>query len=389
MVDLRRTHTFRIVGNVGKMKMLHNALTQHQVAAQDALRCLKTHTGMLSNAAASQSVYEFLRYAHANIPSTVSQELCRNLKSSTLSESRKKLNATTRAYVPMSLNNQAINIKYVNNKWRYWMRIPIGMDGTRIVFKNFALEGEHPSFMLMLAKQFCTVRVLRRKRGRLYAQVVCKFDAPDLMPAPSYVVGQDQNFGNTHASDGTRTSLAEYQHKKHEFHERRKTDDKLVRDHRWSDDFMHKMTTRDADRILAKYGRDIIVALEELKNIRKSSPTKTGKGKLFNQKLHNRFPYAQYQSLLRYKLAARGIDLVLVPPAYTSQQCSCCSRIDSRNRRSQSRFVCSFNDCGYRINADLNASINVGLRYAKKTNVDLVPYSRRDDQSVAVGRCCS
>ena len=55
-----------------------------------------------------------------------------------------------------------------------------------------------------------------------------------------------------------------------------------------------------------------------------------------------------------------GINIRLVNPAYTSQQCSCCGHIDKGNRKTQEKFSCL--KCGFTINADYNASINIRER---------------------------
>ena len=57
------------------------------------------------------------------------------------------------------------------------------------------------------------------------------------------------------------------------------------------------------------------------------------------------------------KAHRRGGTVVLVDPRFTSQTCSDCGTIDKRSRESQSRFHCVH--CGFKINADFNAAINV------------------------------
>ncbi len=56
----------------------------------------------------------------------------------------------------------------------------------------------------------------------------------------------------------------------------------------------------------------------------------------------------------RYK-----IRIIKVNPAYTSQTCSNCGYVDKRNRKSQEEFECLM--CGKKINADINASRNIGV----------------------------
>ena len=55
-----------------------------------------------------------------------------------------------------------------------------------------------------------------------------------------------------------------------------------------------------------------------------------------------------------------GIKITYVNPAYTSQTCSSCEYVDKRNRKTQEEFECLM--CGRKINADVNASRNIGVR---------------------------
>ena len=55
-----------------------------------------------------------------------------------------------------------------------------------------------------------------------------------------------------------------------------------------------------------------------------------------------------------------GITISLTNPEYTSQECSCCHHISKKNRQTQEHFRCE--NCGFELNADLNASINIKNR---------------------------
>jgi putative transposase len=89
---------------------------------------------------------------------------------------------------------------------------------------------------------------------------------------------------------------------------------------------------------------------------------------------------------LSYKLRWRGGELILVPPNYTSQQCSVCGSVNKANRISQSRFKCV--SCGYESNADLNASRNIlaaghavlacGVEKAKASTLKQEPILRHE-----------
>lgn len=70
-----------------------------------------------------------------------------------------------------------------------------------------------------------------------------------------------------------------------------------------------------------------------------------------------RWPYYDLQTKIEYKAAEQGITVVKINPEFTSQRCSKCGYIDSENRLSQSVFECK--KCGFKTNADFNASQNI------------------------------
>ncbi|MBR3861733.1 MAG: transposase [Oscillospiraceae bacterium] len=70
--------------------------------------------------------------------------------------------------------------------------------------------------------------------------------------------------------------------------------------------------------------------------------------------------YFDLQEKIDAKAREHGIHVVKVNPQYTSQRCSKCGSIDSRNRKSQKEFCCL--NCGYKVNADFNASQNLSIK---------------------------
>ena len=67
--------------------------------------------------------------------------------------------------------------------------------------------------------------------------------------------------------------------------------------------------------------------------------------------------WGTFRNMLVYKLQANGGQLVLVPPAYSSQRCSACGFIHAENRKTQARFACVA--CGHQEHADVNAAKNI------------------------------
>lgn len=97
-----------------------------------------------------------------------------------------------------------------------------------------------------------------------------------------------------------------------------------------------------------------IIAVEDLSGIRNIKLRKKQR-----EALHS-WNYYQLGQFLTYKAVTKGVKVVQVDPAYTSQMCSRCGTIDRRNRKTQSDFCCL--NCDFKLNADLNASRNIAIR---------------------------
>lgn len=81
-----------------------------------------------------------------------------------------------------------------------------------------------------------------------------------------------------------------------------------------------------------------------------------GRGRRLNRML-GMWSYGKLLTLLTYKAENTGKRVVQFNPSYTSQRCSKCGYTD-RNDRKGLRFKCK--QCGFEINADLNAARNIG-----------------------------
>jgi putative transposase len=132
---------------------------------------------------------------------------------------------------------------------------------------------------------------------------------------------------------------------------------------------------RDCDHVLSKRivqhttaGSTIV--LENLTHIRSTSRIGRGKGKKRDTKrrLHS-WSFAQFHGFLAYKAQERGMQVVKVDPRHTSQTCSFCHFQHRSNRRSQSLFKCR--ECGYTLNADLNASYNIREKHLARLGTPL------------------
>lgn len=95
------------------------------------------------------------------------------------------------------------------------------------------------------------------------------------------------------------------------------------------------------------------LVIEDLKNVKK------GKRGKFVNKLQ-RWSYPKTVFKLENMCSVHGVELVKVLPQYTSQMCSSCGEV---NKESRNKEVYNCISCGYVIDADLNASINIRDKY--------------------------
>ena len=88
--------------------------------------------------------------------------------------------------------------------------------------------------------------------------------------------------------------------------------------------------------------------------------------------LHS-WAFAQLGSFLAYKAKLSGVVFVEVDPAYTSQMCSACGRVEKKNRRCQAVFECG--RCDFVGHADHNAAINIATRGVERWGEVMRPHA--------------
>lgn len=87
----------------------------------------------------------------------------------------------------------------------------------------------------------------------------------------------------------------------------------------------------------------------------------TGYRETADDPIHD-WPTHKIREKIAYKAEDLGIPVVEIDPAYTSQTCSSCGYTDGESRDGR-RFVCT--DCGYDVDADFNAAVNIANKYRK------------------------
>jgi transposase, IS605 OrfB family, central region len=125
------------------------------------------------------------------------------------------------------------------------------------------------------------------------------------------------------------------------------------REHRWMQDELH----RASNRILEEaHEHDCThIAFENLTDIRK---------RMAGAKRFHAWAFRRLYQYVEYKAEMIGIEVEQVSPAYTSQRCSSCGFTHETNRQSKHQFVCQ--KCEYELNADYNASKNIGHKLLKR-----------------------
>lgn len=110
-------------------------------------------------------------------------------------------------------------------------------------------------------------------------------------------------------------------------------------------------------------GTNRAIVLEDLKGICKRAKKGTRKTvcKTMRQALSS-WAFYQLRQFIEYKAMAAGVQIIYVDPRNTSRTCSKCGHVDKKSRRDQEHFVCTA--CGYTLNADINAAINIANRGA-------------------------
>jgi IS605 OrfB family transposase len=97
------------------------------------------------------------------------------------------------------------------------------------------------------------------------------------------------------------------------------------------------------------------IALEDLNGIRERVTVQ----RTHRYERHS-WAFFQLRQYITYKAAQAGVPVYLVDPRNTSRTCSACGHCEKANRGSQESFHCQ--RCGFTLNADYNAAINISRK---------------------------
>lgn len=122
------------------------------------------------------------------------------------------------------------------------------------------------------------------------------------------------------------------------------------KEHNFADLYNHKVSKYIVE--LAEKNECATIQMEDL-----SKATKD-----INEMFLKSWSYYDLQQKIIYKAKEKGINVIKVNPKYTSKRCSKCGCIHEDNRdckNNQAKFECKI--CGYKENADINASKNISI----------------------------
>lgn len=260
---------------------------------------------------------------------------------------------------PLSIRKDLIRVECCDTKIaRYWVRIPVKLrrGGVWVAIK--------PHCEIADDLEICESKLLK-KNGEYFLHLTVKREV-EIKTSYSSVLAIDLGIRHVACSVDTQSGETHFYGRElrrvrgHFFHLRRKLGEKKLlkvvkrignKESRITNDQLHKIAKAivdEAERLNA------IIAIGNPKGIRRN-----GKGRRFNRKL-NSWPFRKLRRYIEYKANWRGIRVVEVNEAYTSQRCWRCGTIGMRSGRHHGLFECP--RCGLKENADRNGAFNIGRR---------------------------
>lgn len=212
-------------------------------------------------------------------------------------------------------------------------------------------------------------------RNKFYIACVCDIDTPELIEAQG-VLGVDLGIEKiATTSDGTvfsgkkcdavRTKMTKIKkalQKKGSKSAKRHLKKLSGRERRFKKDTNHVISKQI---VSIATGTNRAIALEKLKGFKAT----------VNRAQRERFGKWSFDELgkfISYKAQRFGIPVIFVDPKNTSKGCSCCGYIAKSNRKSQSQFSCG--QCGFTLNADINAAKNIALIGSVNNRIAVRPF---------------
>jgi len=260
---------------------------------------------------------------------------------------KRKKSKPTLTRKTINLDARFLDIKLDQNSYDVWFRL--SCLGSKIILNLPSRKHRH--MLDLLDKGFLIKQSSRlRKAGDRYYLDLYAEKVEPLPVKKGKSVGYDC---------GYKTLLADSEGVEHG-QELEAQYEKIARKKQGSQAFKRALTERDnlINRVVNKLDlagvREVVV--EDLKSVKHKSRGQMSKK--FNNKLQ-RWSYPKVLGKLASVCEEAGLTFTKVNPAYTSQTCSACGVQDRASRKGKA-FACTA--CDNRMDADLNAAINIRNR---------------------------
>lgn len=123
------------------------------------------------------------------------------------------------------------------------------------------------------------------------------------------------------------------------------------KENRWMTDYNHQLSKT----LCSKYGKDTVFVLEDLRGVQFAADNQSKQRKSDN----HTWAFYQLEQFIAYKAIQNRSMILKVDPAYTSQRCPKCERIDKEQRDHKLHEYCC--ECGYVSNDDRLAAMNIQI----------------------------
>ena len=294
---------------------------------------------------------------HAALPSALRNECCRTARSIWRKFKRGKVDTLPVLKKPVATwNNQ--NYKATDRD----ITFPVFVDGHS---KRIAVRA---CITLEQYDILCTLKLgslrITQKSGKWIAQIA--YDAPEKECNDTGVMGVDLGlkcpavcacsngkvafFGNGRKNKAMRRRYASRRTKLQKKSKTRVVKRIEHKENRVMRDIDHKISRQIINYAVGNGVKTI--KLEDLKDIRKRVTVPARKSRK-NNYFKNTWSFYRLAHYIEYKARLVGIDVVYVDPAYTSQTCPKCGKLNHADDR---EYLC---DCGYHGHRDLVGAINI------------------------------
>lgn len=247
----------------------------------------------------------------------------------------------------LNLDSRFLDIQLDCNSFDMWFKLH--SLGDKIVLKLPSRKHKHMLDLLDRGYLIKQSSRLRKSGNKYYLDLYA--EKPEPIPVTN---------GKTVGFDcGYKTLLSDSEGQEHG-RELEQVYEKIARKRQGSQAFKRALTERDQliNRTVNQLDLQEVqeVVVEDLKSVKHKSRGQMTKK--FNNKLQ-RWSYPKVLGKLASVCEEAGILFTKVNPAYTSQTCSECGVQDKASRKGKT-FACTV--CGMKMDADLNAAINVRNR---------------------------